>query len=80
MRLVRRLPPNRRGDGNVVADFPFETFGGNAADNCAVACFQPRLFLSRGEQKFREHVEKLLWLDRNGGKEILWILIDAAKP
>src|SRR6185437_6744184 len=67
-------------DGNAVANFPAEALGRGRAGNCALAVFHKVLPLLFWDIEFR--IDPALVIHVNGKlrKEILFVLINAAKP
>src|SRR4051794_24431004 len=65
--------PDRRQDWNTVTDFPMKEIGRFPSDDRAGTRTQPRLFLFRGQKKFRIHVEQFLRHTWHLGKKMFRI-------
>src|SRR6516225_12468943 len=57
-----------------------KTFHGLSTDDRALAILQERIPLIIGNNQFRHHLALVLRIDNELGKEILFVLVDAAKP
>ena len=72
--------PDRRLDGDAVADLPAEALGHVLAGDGALAIGEPRLHLLGRELELLVDLHERLGFDRDLREEVLRILVDAAEP
>ena len=67
-------------DGDAVANLPAESLGRARADDRALAVLQEGVPLVVGNDQLREYLALVFRVDHELGKEVLFVLVDAAEP